>query len=182
MEIYSFGEWLRLRRDQFRLTRKEVADAAACSVAMLRKIEDDERRPSEDLARSLAEALRIPAELLEVFVEAARGERPLDVLSAVETESDLLPITLSSPAIRHNLPSQRTPFIGRQAELAALHQFITRPDVSLITVVGPGGMGKTRLMLQAAQDVTEAFPQGVWLVEVAPLSDPALIPERVAAV
>lgn len=108
METYSFGEWLRARRDRFRLTRKEVADAALCSVAMLRKIEDDERRPSEELACSLAEALRIPAEQLEAFVEVARGERPLDALGSVGLGDGLPIIPAGEPDRRHNLPRQKT--------------------------------------------------------------------------
>ena len=51
----------------------------------------------------------------------------------------------------------------------------------LLTLLGPGGTGKTRLMLQVAEEVIEDYPDGVWLIELAPLTDPDLIPERVAA-
>jgi predicted ATPase len=65
------------------------------------------------------------------------------------------------------------------AELMALME---RADGRLITILGPGGMGKTRLMLQTAQQVTTDYKQGVWLVELAALTDATLIPERIAAV
>ena len=54
-------------------------------------------------------------------------------------------------------------------------------DTQLLTLLGPGGTGKTRLMLQVAEEIIEDYPDGIWLVELAPLTDPELIPERVAA-
>ena len=68
----------------------------------------------------------------------------------------------------HNLPTQPTPFIGRTTQTAALKDLILHPDVRLVTLVGPGGTGKTRLSLQVAEDILEHFPQGVFFV---PLSD-----------
>jgi non-specific serine/threonine protein kinase len=59
---------------------------------------------------------------------------------------------------------------------------MTRPEGALMTIVGPGGIGKTRLMLQAAREVVEVYEHGLWLVELAPLNNSDLIPERVAAV
>ena len=77
------------------------------------------------------------------------------------------------PEIVHNLPVQPTPFIGRQAELAALDDLIANPEVRLITIVGPGGMGKTRLALAVAerQVTAEWFPDGIYFVSLAPISE-----------
>ena len=69
---------------------------------------------------------------------------------------------------QHKLPVQPTPFIGRTAQIAALRDLILTPDVRLITLLGPGGTGKTRLSLQVAQALLNHFPQGVFFV---PLSD-----------
>jgi predicted ATPase/DNA-binding SARP family transcriptional activator len=77
-----------------------------------------------------------------------------------------------SPQIPHNLPVQATPFIGREAELAVLDEFLANPDVRLITIVGPGGMGKTRLALEAAHWQLENFAHGVWFSSLAKLSSP----------
>jgi len=68
---------------------------------------------------------------------------------------------------RHNLPTQPTPFIGREAQIAALKELILNPDVRLITLVGPGGTGKTRLSLQVAQEVLDHFSYGVFFVPLA---------------
>ena len=71
---------------------------------------------------------------------------------------------------RHNLPAQPTPFIGRTAQIAALKELILNPDVRLVTLIGPGGTGKTRLSLQVAEETLNHFSNGVFFV---PLSDDA---------
>jgi predicted ATPase/class 3 adenylate cyclase len=85
----------------------------------------------------------------------------------------------SLSAFRHNLPRQPSSFIGRTEELLEIKRLIK--DTPLLTLLGPGGTGKTRLVLQAAEDVIEDYPDGVWLVELAPLTDPELIADRVAS-
>lgn len=72
---------------------------------------------------------------------------------------------------RTNLPSQATPFIGRQRELAALTDLLRRDDVRLVTLTGPGGIGKTRLSLQVAADLIDEFEDGAFFVELAPITD-----------
>lgn len=75
-------------------------------------------------------------------------------------------------APKHNLPAQTTPFVGRELELAELKHLIDDPDLRLITILGPGGMGKTRLALEAAASQVERFANGVFFVPLAPLSAP----------
>lgn len=72
--------------------------------------------------------------------------------------------TPSSPPQRHNLPAQLTPFIGRVSELAQLVERLAQPSNRLMTIVGEGGAGKSRLALAAAERVIDAFPDGVWFV------------------
>jgi predicted ATPase/class 3 adenylate cyclase len=81
---------------------------------------------------------------------------------------------------RSNLPVPATSFLGRAGELAELVALVTRPDVRLVTLTGPGGTGKTRLGLQAAAEAAEAFPGGVYWVPLAPLRDPRLVLPGVA--
>lgn len=83
----------------------------------------------------------------------------------------------SLEAFAHNLPRQLTSFIGREREMATVKQLLR--EVPLLTLTGPGGCGKTRLALQVAADLVEEFPDGVWLVELAALSDPNLVPQAV---
>jgi predicted ATPase/class 3 adenylate cyclase len=84
----------------------------------------------------------------------------------------------SLEAFAHNLPAPLTSFIGREREIAAVKQLLS--TTRLLTLTGAGGCGKTRLALQVAADLVEKFADGVWLVELAALSDPALVPQTVA--
>jgi predicted ATPase/class 3 adenylate cyclase len=81
---------------------------------------------------------------------------------------------------RHNLPSQFTPLVGRDNELAQVRELLERNR--LITLVGPGGIGKTRLAAQIGADMLDRFPDGVWFVEFAALSDPTILPNAIAKV
>jgi predicted ATPase len=74
-----------------------------------------------------------------------------------------------------NLPVQRTGFVGREKEIAAAKELLLRLDVRLVTVTGPGGIGKTRLALQVANGLVERFPGGTHFVPLSPVSDPGLI-------
>ncbi|GIV82422.1 MAG: hypothetical protein KatS3mg051_1776 [Anaerolineae bacterium] len=78
------------------------------------------------------------------------------------------------PATPHNLPAPLTSFVDRTSHVAAVTALLRRPDVRLLTLVGPPGIGKTRLSIHAAEALLPAFPDGVWFVDLAPISDPAL--------
>ena len=89
------------------------------------------------------------------------------------------PSLKSLDARSNNLPIQLTSFIGRVREIAEAKMLIRA--ARLVTLTGSGGAGKTRLALQVAADVVEDYPDGVWLAELAPLADPALVPKTVAS-
>ena len=78
-----------------------------------------------------------------------------------------------------NLPGALSSFVGRRREIAAVRQLLG--EYRLLTLTGPGGCGKTRLALRVADDERSAYPDGVWLIEFAPLADEALVPQAVAA-
>jgi predicted ATPase/class 3 adenylate cyclase len=353
----SFGYWIRRQRKALDLTQQVLADRVGCSLAPIKKIESDERRPSRQIAERLADILSVQAAQREIFLEVARGLRPVDQLllahepavsspptgtvtflytdiegstklaqeypetweslrarhhailrdaiesnngyvfqvvgdgfcaafhtandglhAAIEAQQNLqrenwgeVPIRvrmgihtgeaeargeeyrgyltislvqrimsagyggqiLSShvtenllrghlpkdvsllnlgqhkfkdilqpvhvfqviapdlqkefPALRaldvfpNNLPVQLTSFVGREHELLEIKELLTTSH--LLALTGPGGTGKTRLALQLATEVLGAkhFPDGVWLVELAPLTDPTLVTQTIAA-
>ena len=90
------------------------------------------------------------------------------------------PVLRSLAATPNNLPQQVTSFIGRERELAEIKSLLE--TTRLLTLLGMGGLGKTRLSLQIAADVLENYPDGVWFVDLAPIKDPSLVPSAVAQV
>ena len=118
------------------------------------------------------------------------GEHPLRDLDRPEHVFQLLhpdlpadfPPILTPAGRPHNLPVQPTPFLGREEQVAQVVDLLRRDDVRLVTITGPGGVGKTRLALQAAADLLEHFPDGVWLVDLSALGDPNLVPSAIAGV
>jgi predicted ATPase/class 3 adenylate cyclase/DNA-binding CsgD family transcriptional regulator len=103
-------------------------------------------------------------------------------LHAESLQAEFPPVrSLGNPALRHNLPLQGTSFVGRAAELAELRSLVMG-ESRLITITGPGGIGKTRLALQVAADALDGAGDGVWLAELAPVADPELVARTVAAV
>jgi len=99
-------------------------------------------------------------------------------LAVAGLPSDFPPIR-TQEAMRTNLPPSLTAFVGRRQELAEVRRKVRRSR--MVTLVGAGGTGKTRLSLEASRELSDDFPDGVWLVELAPLADPALIPRAIAA-
>src|SRR5215213_3218314 len=80
--------------------------------------------------------------------------------------------------LKHNLPAPRSTFIGRKQQIEEVKRELAL--TRLLTLTGAGGSGKTRLALELARDLLEAYPDGAWLVELAPLSEEALVPKALA--
>ena len=106
---------------------------------------------------------------------------PVFQLLHPDLPSEFLPLkSLDNPDLPNNMPVQVTSFIGREKEIETVKSLLGK--AALLTLTGSGGCGKTRLGLQVAADVLENYPDGVWFVELAPLADPALVPQSVAQV
>src|SRR3984957_2893966 len=112
--------------------------------------------------------------------DLGRAERVFQVTAPGLAEEFGTLRSLDDPALRHNLPSQATSFVGRAAELAELRALVTGGS-RLVTIAGPGGIGKSRLALQAAADALDGDGDGVWLAELAPVAEPGLVPRTAAA-
>ncbi|GAB2864743.1 BTAD domain-containing putative transcriptional regulator [Actinoallomurus bryophytorum] len=114
----------------------------------------------EDARRTLAEELGVDPspELRDVHLAVLRGRS-----------------SPAGPAVRTNLPARLTSFIGREEEIDRVAKLLE--ENRLVTLTGPGGAGKTRLAVESAERLTERMPGGVWLVELAPVGDPAEVPQ-----
>jgi predicted ATPase/DNA-binding XRE family transcriptional regulator len=176
----SFGYWLRRQRKALDLTQQALADRVGCSAAAIKKIESDERRPSRQIAERLADVLGVPASQREMFLDIARGIRPVDQLSLAREAVSHTPSEASKP-LPHNLPMQLTSFIGREHELDEVRHLLS--NTRLLSLTGQGGTGKTRFALHLAADLlaVKRFANGVWLIELAPLADPTLVPQTIAS-
>lgn len=118
-----------------------------------------------DLGKHRLKDLKTLEHIYQLVIEGLPAEFPrLETLAASST----------------NLPIQLTSFVGREKEMTYVKEILS--TTRLLTLIGVGGSGKTRLALQVAGDVIERFPNGVWLVELASLSDPLLVTEQVASV
>jgi predicted ATPase/serine/threonine protein kinase len=100
-------------------------------------------------------------------------------LTAICKSVSELPLTRRE-TLPSNLPIQPTQFVGRHKEVAAIKEILLRQDVPLITITGPGGVGKTRLGLKVAEELIDQFPAGVYFVPLAAVSDTGLIPSLIA--
>lgn len=178
VEFYSFGAWLRARRRALDLTQRALADLAFCSTVTIKKIESDQRRPSRELAHALANALGMPQAQQASFIECARGLRPVDALgSATEASIPGVP-----PPLPTNLPSPLTSLVNRVQAIDDLSALLQRDGARLVTLIGPPGIGKTRLSIQCGEFVRPHFPGGVWFVDLSAVTEPELVLPAVATV
>ncbi len=138
------------------------------------------------LSQAVAELVRdrLPAEIALRDLGAVRLR---DLMDAEHVYQVLHPqLRQEFPALRslestpNNLPKQATSFIGRERELAEARKLLE--NTRLLTLTGAGGIGKTRLALRVAAEMMDAYQDGVWLVELAALSDPSRVPQTVATV
>jgi predicted ATPase/transcriptional regulator with XRE-family HTH domain len=170
-ETISFGAWLRQQRRALDLTQRAFANRVGCAEITLRRMEADEYKPSQQLALVLFEKLGISELEQAQWVRFARGlaELPTHQVTPSPSREKIT-----------NLPIPLTSFIGRAKDVALIQQRLA--GHRLVTLIGAGGIGKTRLSQQVASQLLEEYSHGVWLVELASVSDPALVPQTAAAV
>jgi predicted ATPase/DNA-binding XRE family transcriptional regulator len=156
----EFGPWLRRSRVALDLTQEALAEAVGCAAETVRSFEAGRRRPSREMAARIAEVLQLPAPQRELFVQVARSPAP-------PRPGEPPPAVVRPPAPR--LPAE--PLIGRQDELARLRRALIEEGRRLVTVLGPGGIGKTRLAMQSAADLGPAFADGAVFVALASVAD-----------
>jgi predicted ATPase/transcriptional regulator with XRE-family HTH domain len=187
-----FGIWLRQRRKALDLTQEQLAAAIDVSLPTIVKIEAGQRRPSHQVAELLARCLEVPPEEQAAFMRLART--PLQPSSESTTSlpplpAAHLPAELASPIDREQdlgqpgcLPTPLTSFVGREREIAAISDLmqagcLPAGGCRVVSLIGPGGSGKTRLAIQVARLLTPEYRHGAWWVDLSSLRYPALVPD-----
>ena len=159
----SFGRRLRQLREVGGLTQEELAGRAGLTPNAISDLERDRRRrPYPHTVRSLADALSLSEDERAALVSAVPGR------SAPTATLEVL------------LPAPPTPLLGRERELGEVGDLLRRPEVRMLTLTGMGGVGKTRLALEAARDAADLFPDGVAFVALEPLNNAELVVPTVA--
>ncbi|HEX5690627.1 MAG TPA: helix-turn-helix domain-containing protein, partial [Roseiflexaceae bacterium] len=162
----TFGELLRFLRRRAHLQQRDLAIAVGYSEGQICRLEQNRRLP--DIA--VLAARFVPALRLEDEPQFAAQLLALARIARGESERPH-----SAPEFHGNLPAPLTTLIDRTVEVAAICDYLKRPDVRLLTLIGPPGIGKTRLSIQAATLLREHFPDGIFFTPLAPIRDPARV-------
>ncbi len=166
----DFGELLRRHRIAAALSQEELAEKAGLSARGVSDLERGARTaPRLETVRLLADALGLEDHERAALI-AARG--------AVPTDRPATP--RAADVARPPLPAPPTSFVGRAGEAAAVVALLARDDVRLVTLTGPGGVGKTRLALRAAHELAAGFADGAAFIDLTPLTEPDLVAPTVA--
>jgi predicted ATPase/DNA-binding XRE family transcriptional regulator len=166
----SFADLLKQYRASAGLTQEVLAERANLSVRAISDLERGvKQRPYPHTVQRLIQALDLEEGDAEHLRASARRPEAGGDGPAGQTDG------------RSALPIQPTSFIGREREVEEIETILCREDVRLLTLTGPGGVGKTRLALRVAESLVDHFPDGVVFVSLASLTDPGLIPSTIAA-
>jgi transcriptional regulator with XRE-family HTH domain len=170
----TFGTLLRQQRLAAGLTQAALAELAGIAERTVQDLERGAARPRRATVRRLVDALAPPPEIRAQLEAATPTPRQ---------RAGLVPQAPGSDAAvndrPNNLPIQPTALLGRDRELAEIRSLL-RQGARLVTLTGPGGVGKTRLGIEVADSLREDFADGVFLVELAHITDPELIPSSIA--
>jgi predicted ATPase/transcriptional regulator with XRE-family HTH domain len=174
----GIGPLLKRLRIEADLTQEALAERSELSVRVVSDLERGIiRRPRRDTVQMLADGLGLVGPERDAFVKVARRRHALEPSAIAQTPAKLPEPTV---AIANALPLPPTALVGREREVAATASLLLNGQTRLLTLTGPGGVGKTRLAIEVASCVRDAFPDGVAFVELAPLRDPALVLPAIA--
>lgn len=180
-----FGQWLKWRRTALDLTQWELAERIGCSRETIQKIEAGSRRSSKQIAELLADGLKSTPEEREALVRWARHPSdPMPAILALPLSSPISPrpkpADPDEPSPPINLPAPLTSLVGRDDEVDAIRHYMLRDEIRLLTLVGPPGIGKTRLGIAAAAGSAVSFPDGVYFVPLEAVDDADLVIAAIA--
>ena len=187
LTISTFGDLLKYLRRRARLTQQQLGIAVGYSEGYISRLESNQRSPDlSTLAALFVPALGLEdepetvAHLMELAANTHQGDtRSGESLILSHTYET---VEVNEESIPSNLPLQLTSFIGRDSEIAEISQLLTREEPArLVTLTGVGGIGKTRLTIQTAIGLSHLYRDGIWFVDLAPLTSPELLPQTVAS-
>jgi len=175
----TFGELLHYARERLHITQRELAARINYHHSYISYLEKNQRLPDETMlmgrivpALGLENEPEIVARMLELV--SRKENKPVSA-KAVKPVSNVSEEKVSS------LPTSLTSMLGRERESARLIQMSTDPNIRLISIVGPPGVGKTRLALHVAEELQRTFSDGVWFVNLMPIHDEELIIPAITA-
>jgi non-specific serine/threonine protein kinase len=176
----TFGDLLRRFRLAAGLTQEELAERAHLSPRAISDLERGQRsRPWRDTIQLLSDALALdPPERAHLEAAARRPASPVVVDSAPSSPTPANPNVLGRP----RLPARLTPLVGRDESIEMVRRLLRRSDARLVTLTGPGGIGKTSLALAVAATLVQDFPDGVTFVPLDGLIDDRLVAPAIAKV
>jgi len=177
-EQASFGVLLKRYRMAAALSQEALAERAGLSARAISAYECGLRQaPYRDTLRQLIQALGLSTQETATLAATVSRRRGPKTTAQGPYTAAVVPRALIKG--RTNLPEQLTSFVGRRRELVEIMHLLERTRLLMLT--GVGGTGKTRLALRVAAEVLDRYPDGVWLVDLAPLADSTLVPYAVAA-
>jgi predicted ATPase/transcriptional regulator with XRE-family HTH domain len=170
----TFGQWVRKNRKEQRWTQAQLAEIVDYSCNMIRKIEAGHTRPSELGIALILQAFEVvPADYRAVVRWAHSTPLPARAQAVPGARlRNRAGLAASAPSTGGMLPTWPTPLIGRDTEQAALTGLLTEGPHRILTLTGPGGVGKTRLAVLAAGVAAPGFPDGVWFTDLSTVHDP----------
>lgn len=175
-----FDQLLRRLRQARGLTQRELSRQAFCSLDTIKKLETAARLPSRHLAEHLAAVLALTGAERQAFLASASARSPRASRAGAVPHDPGQPAHPAATSVR-SYPTPGIPLIGRAVELAELQRLLADPAVRLLTILGPGGSGKSRLAQALVEQLAERDPHGACCVPLAALNDPTLLPQAVAA-